>query len=290
MQLPVCFFCGGCVSPNADPDRREPVTLWHGRYIRKSDVAAGNPPVSVRIPVYEYSRGSVAALDNGLLHRHFHSFAGVNLTREPEPEHIILHESHSHTAPGRRQMSLRESLLRFSGLIDRMTSAIGRASSWLVLAMVLLGALNAIARYSGRFLGMSLSSNAFLEAQWYMFSLVFLLGAAYALREDAHVRVDVLLARLRPRARSRINIGGTLLLLLPFCIFSLWVSLPAVINSWKLREGSPDPGGLPRYPLKTFIIVCFVLLILQGISELIKELYKPEETEVAHDQHSQVGS
>ena len=138
---------------------------------------------------------------------------------------------------------------RVAQAIDRLNGAIGHAVAWLTLVMVLLGAFNAIARYAGRFLGVNLSSNGFIELQWYLFSAVFLLGAAYTLREDAHVRVDVVLTRLSARAQAWVDILGTLLLLIPFCLFSLWVSFPAVRNSWRIREGSPDPGGLARWPL-----------------------------------------
>jgi TRAP-type mannitol/chloroaromatic compound transport system permease small subunit len=179
-------------------------------------------------------------------------------------------------------------LSRISAAIDRLTTVVGRAAAWLTFAMVLIGTFNAVARYLGRYIGVNLSSNALLETQWYLYSLVFLLGGAYALKEDAHVRVDVLIAGMKPRARRMINIGGTVLLLIPFCLFCLWVSLPAVINSWSVREGSPDPAGLPRYPLKTVIIVCFVLLLLQGISELIKESSKSTEDTGLPD-HTQPG-
>lgn len=152
--------------------------------------------------------------------------------------------------------------------IDGLNRSIGRAASWLVLLMVLVGAGNAVARYLGRFIGANLSSNAYLEAQWYLFSLIFLLGAAYTLQRDDHVRVDVLYARLSRRARAWIDAVGTVVFLIPFCLFCLWVSWPSIRNSWQVLEGSPDPGGLPRYPIKTVILVAFVLLILQGVSIL----------------------
>lgn len=161
---------------------------------------------------------------------------------------------------------------RVAALIDSITAGAGHVVAWLSVLMVLLGAFNAVARYLGRFVGRNLSSNAYLEAQWYLFSLIFLLGAAYALQRDAHVRVDVIFARCSARVRSWINIVGTIVLLVPFCIFVLWSSLPAVRNSWRIREVSPDPGGLPRYPLKAVILVCFGLLLLQAVSELIKEV------------------
>jgi len=154
--------------------------------------------------------------------------------------------------------------------IDRVNDAVGRWIAWLLLAMVLLGAYNAIVRYLGRFVGLKLSSNAYIELQWYMFSLVFLLGAAHALRRDAHVRVDVLYGRLSARMRAWIDLIGTLLLLLPFCISALLLSWPSVRNSWAVLEGSPDPGGLPRYPLKTMILVAFALLIAQGLALAIR--------------------
>ena len=164
--------------------------------------------------------------------------------------------------------------MRVSAAIDRVTGAVGRAAAWLALVMVLVGAFNAVARYLGRYVGVNLSANVYLELQWYLFSMLFLLGAAWALRENAHVRVDVMFARLSERGQSLINILGTLLLLVPFCTFVLWVSVPVVRNSWIIREGSPDPGGLPRYPLKAMILVCFVLLLLQAVSELIKEVHR----------------
>jgi TRAP-type mannitol/chloroaromatic compound transport system permease small subunit len=162
--------------------------------------------------------------------------------------------------------------LRVAAGIDRLNDITGRAASWLALAMVLLGAFNAVARYLGRYVGVQLSSNAYLELQWYFFSLLFLLGGAYALRHDAHVRVDVLFARVTDRTRSWINLLGTSILLLPFCLFMLIVSVPTVRNSWMIRETSSDPGGLARYPLKAMILVCFSLLVLQGIAELIREV------------------
>ena len=149
-------------------------------------------------------------------------------------------------------------------LIDRLSEAVGVLIRWLLLLMVLLGAFNAVARYLGRWIGVQLSSNAFIEGQWYLFSLVFLLGASYTLKRQGHVRVDVLYSKLRPRTRAWIDLVGTLALLLPFCAFGVFLSWPAVRNSWQLREGSPDPGGLPRYPIKTVILIAFVLLLLQG--------------------------
>lgn len=153
--------------------------------------------------------------------------------------------------------------------IDRLSDAVGRLCSWLVLAMVAAGAYNAIARYLGRRVGVNLSSNAYIELQWYLFSLVFLLGAAWALRCGAHVRVDVLYGRLSPRGKAWIDLLGTLLLQIPFCVTALVLCWPSVRNSWAVLESSPDPGGLPRWPLKAVIPLAFVLLILQGIAQAV---------------------
>ena len=159
---------------------------------------------------------------------------------------------------------------KWSERIDRAHERLGSVVSWLLLAMVLIGAFNAVARYLGRFMSTNLSSNAWLELQWYLFSLVFLLGAAYTLKQDAHVRVDVLYGRFSARGQAWVDFLGTLFFLLPFAIFGIWTSLPSVRESWKILEVSNDPGGLPRYPLKTFIPIAFVLLFLQGLSEAHK--------------------
>ena len=161
-------------------------------------------------------------------------------------------------------------LKRLSSAIDALNDGIGATIRWLALAMVLIGAYNAIARYLTRYTAMSLSSNAYLDLQWYFFSLIFLLGAAYGLRHDVHVRVDVLYSRLARRTRTWIDLAGTLLFLLPFSVVMLWMAWPAVRNSWKIKEVSPDPGGLPRYPIKAVILVSFALLFLQGVSQAIK--------------------
>lgn len=163
-------------------------------------------------------------------------------------------------------------LLRASSLVDGMNRRIGRVVAWLSLAMVLVGAFNAVARYLGRFVGAQLTSNALVELQWYLFTLLFLLGAPYVLRCGGHVRVDLLYGRLSERARAWIDLAGGLLFLLPFCAFAAWITWPAVRGSWAVRETSTDPQGLARYPIKTAVLVSFALLGLQGLSEIVKRV------------------
>jgi len=161
-------------------------------------------------------------------------------------------------------------LRRLAASVDALNDWIGKAIQWLVLLMVLVGAASTLLRYSARWLGLTLNLTPISEAGWYMFSVIFLLGAAYALRHDVHVRVDVLYERLGAKARSWVDLGGTVLFLIPFSILMLWVSYPAVRTSWQIRETSPDPGGLPRWPIKALILVSFGLLLLQAVSQTVR--------------------
>ncbi len=162
-------------------------------------------------------------------------------------------------------------LLRISKGIDAFNEWFGKVVSWLTLFMVLIGVYNAITRKLSQTIGVDLSSNAYIELQWYMFSLVFLWGGAYTMLHDEHVRVDVIYARLSDRGKAWLDFFGLLLFLLPFSAIVIYVAWPIVVDSWKIHEMSPDPGGLPRYPIKASLIVGFVLVLLQGVSELIKK-------------------
>jgi len=115
--------------------------------------------------------------------------------------------------------------------------------------------------------GVDLSSNVYLELQWYLFSAVFLLGGSYTLQHRGHVRVDVVHDRLPPHVRRWIDRLGTWLLLVPFCVFVIVISISPVRHSIALLEDSPDPGGLPRWIIKPLIPLGFLLLLLQGIAE-----------------------
>jgi len=159
------------------------------------------------------------------------------------------------------------SLLALSRAIDALNGRIGRAVSWLVLGAVLVSAGNALARY-----GLDLSSNAWLEIQWYLFSAIFLLAAGWTLERNAHVRIDVLSARWSERTRAWTDVLGGLLFLMPMAILVLYFSWPMFVQSYVGHEMSSDAGGLVRWPVKLLIPVGFALLVLQGASEIIKRI------------------
>lgn len=163
-------------------------------------------------------------------------------------------------------------LRKTSAAIDGLNDAIGVSIRWLTLIMVLIGAVGAVLRYYSRGLGLSMNLTPLVEGQWYAFAVIFLLGAAYGLNKDVHVRVDVMFSRFTDKTRAAIDLAGTVLFLVPFCILMLYVSYPPVVNSWSIREMSPDPGGLPRYPIKALILVSFGLLVLQALSHIIKQV------------------
>lgn len=147
--------------------------------------------------------------------------------------------------------------------MERFYGILSKVCAWTLFAMTILGALNAVLRYSSKFTGQVWSSNAFLEGQWYLFSIIFLVGAGYTLYKDKHVRVDVVYSRLSKRGQNRINLLGTVLFAIPFCLLGIWSSVDFVSNSWSIWEQSPDAGGLPRYLVKSLIPLGFALLLVQ---------------------------
>lgn len=158
-----------------------------------------------------------------------------------------------------------KALLQFSRLIDTISEAVGRAAIWLVMIVVLISAGNAISRFA-----FNLSSNAMLEIQWYLFSAIFLFCAAYVLKKNEHIRIDVIAGRLSERAQNWIDVFGILVFLLPMALMIAYLSWPVFMNAWHSGEGSPSPGGLIRWPVRLLLPVGFALLILQAFSELIK--------------------
>lgn len=158
-------------------------------------------------------------------------------------------------------------LMHLSRRIDALNRTVGRATYWLLLVAVLVSAGNAITRKT-----LSVSSNAMLEIQWYLFSAVFLLCAGYTLLNHEHVRVDLLFSRLSRRHQLWVEIGGTLLFLAPMTTLILVLSWPSFVQAWQSGEVSANAGGLVRWPAKLLIPVGFGLLLLQGASELIKSI------------------
>ena len=160
-----------------------------------------------------------------------------------------------------------QGLLRFARAIDGLNEFIGRWVSWLGLAAVVICAAAATARYA-----LNVGSNAWLEIQWYLNSAVFLLVAAYTLKRHEHVNIDVLAGKFSPRVQAWIHILGGLFMLLPATLIIAWYSWPSLVNSYEIQEYSSDPGGLIRWPVRLLIPVAFVLLSLQGVSEIIKRI------------------
>lgn len=171
-------------------------------------------------------------------------------------------------------------LLKLAQCIDALTEKVGILANWVVILTVAVGFYNVVARYVGRFIGVKLSSNVFIELQWYLFSIMFFLGFPYILKNGANVRVDFLYSNWSERQRAWIDLIGTVFFLIPFCILGIWVTIHPVLLSWgRLPDGSwgqwevsSDADGLPRAPIKSMIIVAFVLLLLQAISQTIKYL------------------
>ena len=151
--------------------------------------------------------------------------------------------------------------------IDALNDRVGRAVAWLTLVAVLVSSGNAVSRYA-----FSLSSNAWLEIQWYLFSAIFLLAAGYTLKAGAHVRIDILYGRYSPRTRAWVDIAGTVFFLMPMALLILYLSWFMFMQSYLGDEISADAGGLIRWPVKLLMPAGFALLVLQGLSEIFKRV------------------
>ncbi|MDQ2080203.1 TRAP transporter small permease subunit [Xanthobacteraceae bacterium Astr-EGSB] len=158
-------------------------------------------------------------------------------------------------------------LIGLSRAIDAVNSLIGKAMSWLVLVAVLVSATNAIVRKV-----FDTSSNAWLELQWVLFSLVFLMCASWTLSSNEHIRIDIVNTAFPKRLRDGIDVVGHTLFLLPLAIIMLITSLPFFLTSFRINEQSGNAGGLPQWPAKSLIFIGFALLFAQAISELIKRI------------------
>jgi TRAP-type mannitol/chloroaromatic compound transport system permease small subunit len=157
--------------------------------------------------------------------------------------------------------------LGFSQTVDQITQAAARLAIWLVLVCALISAGNAISRYA-----LDLSSNAWLELQWYLFAAIVLLGAPHLLKTNGHIRVDLFYSRLGERQKQWLDLFGFVAFVMPFCGFMVWFSWPWFLESWQLGETSPNAGGLIRWPVKLLLPIGFGLLVLQSVSEVIKRL------------------
>ncbi len=158
-------------------------------------------------------------------------------------------------------------LLSLSRLIDRLSEFLGRWLAWLVLAAVLISAINATVRKL-----FNTSSNAYLEIQWYLFAAVFLCAAGYTLLRQEHVKIDVILGRFSRRTQVKVEIFGIVVFLFPFVFAVVDLVLPLVLRAYQMQEMSSNAGGLIRWPVFALVPVGFTLLGLQGISELIKRV------------------
>lgn len=158
-----------------------------------------------------------------------------------------------------------QALLAFSRAIDMINEKIGKAAAWLILLAVLVSTINALIRY-----GFSMSSNSWLELQWYLFAGTFLLCAPWTLKCNEHIRIDVVTGRYSPRVHAWIDIVGGFIFLIPMCLVVLWAAIPFAYDSIITGEMSSNSGGLIVWPAKLLIPIAFFLLLLQGVSEIIK--------------------
>jgi TRAP-type mannitol/chloroaromatic compound transport system permease small subunit len=158
-------------------------------------------------------------------------------------------------------------LLRLSSVIDAVNTKIGKWVAWLILLAVIISAGNATVRKA-----FDLSSNAWLELQWILFSAVFLLCAPWTLLENEHVRIDIVYNLLPRWLRNTIELLGTAFFLLPLAILLVVTGIPFFLNSYEINEQSGNAGGLPQWPTKSLVMIAFALLLAQGISELIKRV------------------
>ena len=170
-------------------------------------------------------------------------------------------------------------LNRYIKFVNKINSTIGKQTSWLTAALVLVVVADVIVRYV-----FNQSSVAIQELEWHIFAILFLMGAAFTLQKDDHVRVDLFYSKFNAKQKAWLNIAGTILFLIPFTLMVLYTSQNYVLNSFALNESSPDPGGLPaRYILKAFIPISFLFLLLQGFSLLFKSIVEIKNFNEATD-------
>jgi TRAP-type mannitol/chloroaromatic compound transport system permease small subunit len=160
-----------------------------------------------------------------------------------------------------------QALLKLSRGIDAFTTWTGKRLAWLILVAVIVSAVNAILRKS-----FDLSSNSWLELQWVLFSIVFLFCSPWTLLDNEHIRIDIVSNTLPKKARDIIDIVGHVFFLMPLCVVMLITGIPFFRRSFEINEQSGNAGGLPQWPAKSLIMIGFALLLVQGVSELIKRI------------------
>ncbi|MBN9470938.1 MAG: TRAP transporter small permease subunit, partial [Bosea sp.] len=158
-------------------------------------------------------------------------------------------------------------LLAISRFIETVNGQIGKKIAWLILVAVLVATMNAIVRKV-----FSVSSNAWLELQWMLFGAVFLLCASWTLQVKEHIRIDIVNSMLPKRVRQWIELLGHVLFLMPFALLIVYHSVPFFLRSYAINEQSLSAGGLPQWPAKGLVVIGFVMLVFQGISEIIKQI------------------
>lgn len=159
-----------------------------------------------------------------------------------------------------------QGLKKIADLIDRINEGVGQAVSWLTTVLMLLVVADVISRYL-----FNTSKAWTIELEWHLFALIFLLGAGYAFKHDRHVRVDLFYTRFSKRDQALVNLVGGLIFLVPWCLLVIYSSWGYAMQSYRIGEGSPDPGGLPLlYPIKFSIAIGITLLLLQGIANIIQ--------------------
>ncbi len=169
-------------------------------------------------------------------------------------------------------MRLAQAYVRF---VNRLNETVGSGVSWLTTLLVLVVCYDVFTRYL-----LKNSTVAVQELEWHLFAVIFLIGAAYTLKHDRHVRVDVFYGRFSLRTRAWVDFAGSLVFLIPFCLVAIWCSKTFVVNAYTIGETSPDPGGLPaRFVLKAAIPAGFFLLFLQAVSLALQSLLKLLGTE-----------
>ena len=158
-------------------------------------------------------------------------------------------------------------LLGLSRVIDRVNELIGKAVSWCILAAVLVSAVNAVVRKA-----FNMSSNAWLELQWYLFGAAFLLAAAYTLKQNEHIRIDIVYGLFSRRTQHWIDLFGHVFFLMPFVALMIYFFVPYVSLSYRSGEGSSNASGLILWPAKSLLLIGFVMLAFQGVSEIFKKI------------------